>query len=379
MQSGLIGYDIPARAGMAEQDIQTPCLIIDLDAFERNLKRMSDFCAEAGLKLRPHGKMHKSVDVAKQQIAAGAKGVCCQKVSEGLAFARGGIDDILISNEVRDPHKIALLTEIAKLARCAVCCDDVENIAELSAAACAAEVEIGIFAEIDCGQRRCGVSDPADALAIAHAAEAAPGLRWEGVQAYQGAMQHLKTHEEREKAAATAISALKAVLKALNAAGLSPATITGGGTGSFRHEAASGLWTELQCGSYAFMDADYGQVLDETGQRLDQGEWENALFVLTSVMSRPRAGVAICDAGLKSLTMECGLPVIAGRDDVRYVQASDEHGEIQDEAGALTINQRLRLIPGHCDPTCNLHDWYVCVRNEKAVELWPVTARGRSY
>ncbi|GAB3304289.1 hypothetical protein [Luteimonas notoginsengisoli] len=155
--------------------------------------------------------------------------------------------------------------------------------------------------------------------------------------------------------------------------------MTGAGTGSYRFESNSGVYNELQCGSYAFMDADYGRIRDEDGQRIDQGEWENALFVLTSVMSRARPGQAVCDAGLKVLSLDSGLPVVHGRDDVAYVSASDEHGVIDDRHGVLRINEKLRLVPGHCDPTCNLHDWYVGVRNGQVEVVWPVSARGKSY
>ena len=155
--------------------------------------------------------------------------------------------------------------------------------------------------------------------------------------------------------------------------------MTGGGTGSFYFEGASGVFNEVQCGSYAFMDADYGRVLDFEGNRLDQNEWENALFILTSVMSHVRPNMAVVDAGLKVQSVDSGLPKIFGRTDVNYESCSDEHGMVSDPSGNLTINEKLKLVPGHCDPTCNIHDWYVGVRGDTVEVLWPVSARGKAY
>ena len=233
--------------------------------------------------------------------------------------------------------------------------------------------------EIDCGAGRCGVATAAEAVGIARAIDAASGLAFGGIQAYQGAMQHLERYEDRKVELDAAVARVKTIVEALRAAGLAPGLVTGGGTGSYRFEANSGVYNELQCGSYAFMDADYGRIRDEGGRRIDQGEWENALFVLTSVMSRAKPGQAVCDAGLKVLSLDSGLPVVHGRDDVTYTSASDEHGVIDDRRGVLRVNERLRLVPGHCDPTCNLHDWYVGVRNGTVEVVWPVSARGKSY
>ena len=166
---------------------------------------------------------------------------------------------------------------------------------------------------------------------------------------------------------------------ALTSQGLAPELITGGGTGSYEFESNSGLYNELQCGSYAFMDADYGRILDAGGSRLDEGAWENALFVLTSVMSHTKPDVAICDAGLKALAVDSGMPVVFGHEDLTYTKCSDEHGVITDPGGALKANDRVRLVPGHCDPTCNLHDWYVGLRGGKVECLWPVSARGKGF
>lgn len=376
-----VGYDIPALPGMDEADIQTPCLILDLDALERNIKKMGDYAKAHGMRHRSHGKMHKSVDVQKlQESMGGAIGVCCQKVSEAEVFARGGIQDILVSNQVRDAAKIDRLARLPKTgARIIVCVDDVANVADLSAAAQKHGTTLECFVEIDCGAGRCGVKTAAAVVQIALAIDAAPGLKFTGIQAYQGAMQHMDSYADRKAKLEAAIAQVKEAVDALEAVGLKPDLVSGGGTGSYYFESNSGVYNELQCGSYAFMDADYGRIHDQDGKRIDQGEWENALFILTSVMSHAKPELAVCDAGLKAQSVDSGLPVIYGRDDVKYIKCSDEHGVIEDKGGVLAINEKLRLVPGHCDPTCNVHDWYVGVRNGKVECVWPVSARGKAY
>lgn len=374
-----VGYDIPAAPGMDEADIQTPCLIVDLDAFERNVARMRDYCADMGVRHRVHGKMHKSADVAHYQIEVGkAVGVCCQKVSEAESFARAGVTDILVSNQVCDPAKIERLARIPKLgARIIVCCDDIANVADLSAAAVRNGTEIEVLVEIDCGAGRCGVASGKPVVEIAMAIDAAPGLRFSGIQAYQGAMQHMKKYEDRKAKIDVAIAMVRETVDMLKAEGLECDIVGGGGTGSYYFEGNSGVYNELQCGSYAFMDADYQRIDDADGKPIS--EFENALFLYTSVMSHAKPDKAICDAGLKAQSVDSGLPVVFGRDDVEYIKCSDEHGVIADPKGVLKINDKLRLVPGHCDPTCNLHDWYVGVRGGKVEKIWPITARGKAY
>ena len=192
-------------------------------------------------------------------------------------------------------------------------------------------------------------------------------------------MQHMEKYGDRKAKIDIAIEMVRDAVDALAAEGLECDIVGGGGTGSYHFEGTSGVYNEFQCGSYAFMDADYGRILDKDGNRIDRGEWENALFILTSVMSHAKADKAICDAGLKAQSVDSGLPVVFGRDDVEYVKCSDEHGVIDDPRGALEVNDKLRLVPGHCDPTCNVHDWYVGVRGGEVEAVWPVSARGKAY
>ena len=376
-----VGYDVPAVPGMDAADIQTPALVLDLDALERNIKKMGDYAKAHGMRHRVHGKMHKSVDVAKlQESLGGACGVCCQKVSEAEVFARGGIKDVMVSNQVTDLAKIDRLARMPKFGARVLCCvDDPANVADLSAAAVKHGTQIEALVEIDCGAGRCGVTTTEAVVEIAKMIDAADGLKFAGIQAYQGAMQHMDSYADRSEKTGVAIGMVEDALAGLKAVGLECAIIGGGGTGSYYFESNSGAFNELQCGSYAFMDADYGRILDKDGKRIDEGEWENALFILTTVMSHSKADKAIVDAGLKAQSVDSGLPTVFGRDDVEYLKCSDEHGVVGDPDGVLKVNDKLKLVPGHCDPTCNVHDWYVGVRGGKVETLWPVSARGKAF
>ena len=375
-----VGYDVPALPGMSEADIQTPCLVLDLDALERNIVKMGRLMKEMGVRHRVHGKMHRSVDVAKlQEKLGGACGVCCQKVAEAEVFARGGINDILVTYEIRDLAKIDRLARIPKLgARTIVIVDDVANVADLSTATQKHGTTLECLVEIDCGTGLAGVSTTPEVVAIAKAIDVAPGLKFSGIQAYQGLAQHVREYEERKALIDVAVAMARDAVEALKKVGLICDIVGGAGTGTYYFEGGSGVYNELQAGSYAFMDHDYGLDIDKDGRRIDQGEWENALFVLTMVISHKKPNVAICDAGLKVQSMDSGLPVVFGRTDVTYLGAADEHGVLIDPDGALKVGEKLRLVPGHCDPTCNMHDWYVGVRNGKVEVVWPVSARGKS-
>jgi len=374
-----VGYNVAAVPGMDEADIQTPCLVVDLDALERNITKMGQFAKSMGVRHRVHGKMHKSVDIALiQEKLGGSCGVCCQKVSEAEVFARGGIKDILVSNQVRDAAKIDRLARLPKLGARTICCvDDIDNVAELAAAINKHDTQIECLVEIDCGAGRCGVGEGQPVVDIAKAIAATPGLTFAGIQAYQGAMQHLESYQARKEKVDIAIGMVARTIEMLTAEGLTCNIVGGGGTGSYYFEGNSGVFNELQCGSYAFMDADYQTIHDENGERIS--EFENSLFILTSIMSHAKADKAICDAGLKAQSVDSGLPYIFARNDVEYIKCSDEHGVIADPNGVLKVNQKLKLVPGHCDPTCNVHDYYVGVRNGKVETLWPVSARGKSF
>jgi 3-hydroxy-D-aspartate aldolase len=367
----------PARPGMRIDEVDTPALLLDLDAFEHNLRHLNQTLAGRAVRVRPHAKSHKCPRIALRQVELGAVGVCCQKVSEAEALVRCGVRDVLIANEVVGTPKLQRLAALAREARLGVCVDDASNVSELAAAARAAGSQPDVYVEVDVGARRCGVEPGAPAVALAQAVAHA-GLRFAGVHAYQGAAQHLRTPAERAAAIGKAVEMVQATVALLNKAGLPPDVITGAGTGTYLLEAASGVYNEIQPGSYVFMDADYGRNLGEDGHPVH--EFQQSLFILASVMSRPVSSRAVVDVGLKAHSVDSGMPSVAGVEGARYTRASDEHGVIElDGPGALRLGQKLRLVPGHCDPTVNLYDWLVCYRGERVEDIWPISARGAFY
>ncbi|MCK8785094.1 DSD1 family PLP-dependent enzyme [Roseomonas sp. NAR14] len=366
----------PAEPGMREDEVDTPALLLDLDAFEANLDRMAEMVAATGARLRAHAKTHKSPVIARLQMARGAVGQCVQKVAEAEALAWGGIPDILVTNEVVGARKLARLAALTRIAEIGVCADHPAQVAALEAAAEAAGVRLKVLVEIDVGPGRCGVRPGPEAVALAERIAASRHLRFGGLQAYHGRAQHMRTPEERRVAIAGAVEDTRRTVEQLRQRGLECAIVGGAGTGTFALEAASGVYNELQAGSYCFMDADYAR----------NGEpppFAHSLFVLTTVMSAPRDGAAAVDAGLKALAVDSGLPLVWGRSapeagGVGYVGISDEHGTLRWEAGAAApaLGEKLRLVPGHCDPTVDRYDWYVGVRGGRVECLWPVAARG---
>ena len=365
----------PADVGMPLEEIDTPALLIDLDAFEANLSSMARAVERLGVRFRPHAKTHKCAVIALRQIALGAVGVCCQKVSEAQALVEGGVRDVLVTNEIVGPRKIAHLAALAHEAAIGVCVDDAGNVAALDAAATRAGVTLDVLVEIDVGAHRCGVEPGSAALELARRVAGANALRFAGLQAYQGSAQHIRNFAERRAAIDAAVASAASCVALLEENGLACATVTGAGTGSYRFEAGSGVYNELQAGSYIFMDGDYARNLGDDGAPVD--EFRHALFVLATVMSAPQPRRAVVDAGLKASSVDSGLPSVHGKPGVRYVGASDEHGKLELDGGArLAVGDRLHLIPGHCDPTVNLYDWFVCVREGRVEALWPIVARG---
>ena len=372
-----------ARPGDAITAIDTPALVLDLDAFERNLDVMQTAATAAGVALRPHAKAHKTPAIALAQLQRGAVGICCQKVSEALPFLQAGVADIHISNQTVGPAKATLLAQLARHGRFSVCVDHAQQVADLAAATAAQGSQLRVFIEIDIGQGRCGVADAPAVLRLLDALAPHPQLQFGGLQAYQGGVQHVRGHAQRRDAAARAAERTAAVVAALAAAGVACPVVTGGGSGSVEFDLASGVYTELQPGSYVFMDGDYGR--NEAGAGL---RFQHSLFIASTVMSVGGGGRCILDAGLKSLAVDSGLPTVwqggAASATLAYTAANDEHGIVRlaDGAPAGTalppLGSQLLLVPGHCDPTLNLHDQLVAVRGGLVQALWPVAARGFS-
>ena len=371
----------PAAPGMALADVDTPALIVDLDAFERNLERMAAAVAKAGVRLRPHAKTHKSPIVGRKQMALGAVGLCCQKVSEAEVMVEGGIPDVLISNEVIGARKLDRLAALAHQARVMVAVDNEAGVEGLAAAARKAGVEIAVLVEIDVGANRCGIEPGEPAVGLAKRIAREKGLRFSGLQAYHGRAQHLRSMDERRAAIASATAKARSTVDLLRKAGLECAVVGGAGTGTFELEAASGVDNELQAGSYCFMDADYARNKRADGGRFDT--FEHALFVQATVMSMPVSDRAVVDAGLKAFAFDSGPPEAHGLAGAFYERPSDEHGSLNVAACNIRpkLGDKVLLIPGHCDPTINLHDWYVGIRgltgpSPRVESLWPVAARG---
>jgi D-serine deaminase-like pyridoxal phosphate-dependent protein len=361
----------PAHVGDTIAAIDTPALVLDLDAFARNVDRMAN--SAHGIRLRPHGKAHKCPEIAQLQIAAGAIGICCQKTDEAAAFVDAGVADVLVTNEVVAPAKIARLADLASRATVGVLTDDAANVLALSAAATQSAVTLDVYVEVDVGAHRCGVA-PDAAVALAQQIAVAPGLRFRGLHAYHGGAQHLRDPDERATAIVAAGEIARAAREAVEDAGIHCAIVTGAGTGTWRHERDSGIWNELQPGSYVFMDADY----QRNTLAPDEMRFEQSLFVLAGVMSVPSAERAVVDAGLKAFAFDSGLPLVHNRPGTTYVKATDEHGVVDLDAGAapLARNDRVWLVPGHCDPTVNLYDWIVGYRRDRVEAVWSVAARG---
>lgn len=351
---GLVGQGVAA--------IDTPALVIDLDAMERNLHRLADWCQARGLRLRPHAKMHKCAELAKLQMAHGAVGVCVQKTGEALALAAAGVTDITITNEVVDPAKLARLARAVRAGgtRFALAVDSALGVERLARALAEAGVQapgaIDVLVEIDVGHGRCGAAPGEPAVALARAVASHAALRFAGLQAYHGAAQHQRTPEQRRATVARAAEAVARTRALIEGAGLAVPLVTGAGTGTFVHEAASGQWGELQAGSYLFMDADYAaNTADESAPA-----FEHALFVKAQVMSRPE-GRAVVDAGHKSHAIDSGLPRVWLPEGLAFANGGDEHGVLRGPA-LPALGETVWLVPGHCDPTVNLHDHLIGVR-----------------
>ncbi|KAA0219100.1 MAG: DSD1 family PLP-dependent enzyme [Lautropia sp.] len=392
MSSGNSASAPPAAPGDPLGRVDTPALVLDLDAFEANVAALHAHAAARGVRVRAHGKAHRCPEISRRQVAAGAVGVCCQKVGEAEGFAEAGIADILVSNEIVDPAKLERLARLARRVRLAVCVDHPGAVAALARACRQAQARIDVLIELDVGQGRCGVATIDEVMALARAvAAAAPALRLRGLQAYHGSAQHLRTVQARSQAIAGAARRAALARDTLRSAGFGCDEVSGGGTGTFAYEVASGVYTEIQPGSYALMDLDYrANEPDAAAPAMRQ-----AIGVMMSVMS-VRAAHAVLDGGLKAVSVDSGLPALR-LPGWRVRGVSDEHTVIEPLEAGRTVpagegssapapllshlpvpGQRCVLDPGHCDPTVNLHDWVVAYRGDRVEAVWPVLPRDAS-
>ena len=366
--------------GTPVREIETPALIVDLDVMEKNLALMAKRLEGTGVRLRAHAKTHKSPWLASKQVALGAVGVCCQKVSEAEVMVEGGIENVLVSSEVTAASKLRRLAALARHANLMVVVDHPQGVAMLSEAVTAAGVEIGVLVDVDVGQGRCGVAPGAPAVELARRVEAARGLELRGIQAYQGKAQHVDGFVERRGVYADAVARMRETVDAFEAAGLPLEVRSGGGTGSWRWDAESGVLNELQAGSYLFMDSHYRSIGGEDSDVYD--DFQPSLFVLTTVVSAPGPGHVVMDAGHKALSSDSGMAPCLELEGAVHARASDEHGvlELSPASRRPEIGETLLFQPSHCDPTINLYDVYHGVRGgmeEGVLEaVIPVAARG---
>ncbi len=362
-----------AHIGDHIDQIDTPALVLDLDAFERNMKRLQDAVSSAGVRLRPHAKSHKCPEIALRQIQLGAVGICCQKVSEAAVFVDAGVSDIFITNQVVGEKKVEHALDLATRARIGVLVDHEDQISAFANASAERQVSIDIYLEIDVGMGRCGVASIERAVAMAQQITAAPYLNFMGLQCYHGSAQHYRLPEERQQAIAAVCAKAAAAKAAIEDVGIRVERISGAGTGSVMLESHSKLFNEVQAGSYILMDRDYA-----TNQR-DPSDlpFEHALFVKTAVLSHPTTNRAVVDAGLKASSVDSGMPVVWQRTDAKYLKASDEHGVLElTPDSTLKLGDYVMLVPGHCDPTVNLYDELIAIRGDRVEAIWPIAARG---
>jgi 3-hydroxy-D-aspartate aldolase len=362
----------------SRQALNTPVLVLDRDALERNVAAMAAFAREHGLALRPHAKTHKSVEIARLQMAAGAVGLCCAKLGEAEALAEGGIESILITSPVVTPQAIERLTALnVRIGDLRVVADHPDNVDALAAGAKEAGKPLSVLVDIDPGIRRTGVASAEAAVALAGEIARHRALRFAGLQYYCGVQQHIGSYAERRAAIEDRTAYLETVLAALKEAGHAPDVVTGGGTGTHRIDAALGVLTELQAGSYVFMDRQYNDC-DLHGD--GRTPFETSLFVDARVISANSASMATIDAGFKALSTDGGPPTIVDGAPATavFVFMGDEHGALIAPDHAFRIGDLVTLAAPHCDPTVNLYDAYHLVRDGALIDIWPITARGRS-
>jgi D-serine deaminase-like pyridoxal phosphate-dependent protein len=359
--------------------LPTPALLLDADAFERNLARMAQFLAANGKGMRPHAKTHKCPLIAHRQIEAGAVGICAAKVSEAAVLVNAGIQHVLVTSPIVDAARARLLVDLARKCDALDVVVDSERGLGLLQDAVSTDDTLGIVIDVDVAMGRTGTRDIDTVLRLAGAANTSRGLRFRGVQHYAGHVMHIGGHAARREKSLALWDALQAIVDALAARGLAPAIVSGGGTGTYDIDVAVPYITDLQVGSFIFMDHQYRDIGGVRSAEFN--DFEVALFVVATAISQPRAGLITVDAGYKAFAVDAGAPRALDRSGCEYRFAGDEHGVLlSKEPGVLPVlGERVRFAAPHCDPTVNLYDWYWVCRGGMARELWPIAARGCSW
>lgn len=353
--------------------LETPVLVADADIIQQNMDKMNEALEGKILKLRPHYKSHKCAAIAHKQMEMGAVGITCAKLSEAEDLVDSGIEDVLIANQIVDPEKLVKAAALAKKCRLTVCVDDADNAKALSQAAAAAGSTIHVYIEYEIGMNRCGVVEPEKYLELAKLVVALPGIEYEGIQAYAGHISHMITEDERVPMTADNAEKLRALIALLEENGINVNAVSGGSTGTSVIKAQQGLYTELQAGSYFFMDSTYGKLANIP--------FKQSLFLMATVCSK-REGLNILDAGVKSLGVEQDDPWIIKLDgtpvECEKTGVNEEHLKIWNPVTDLEIGEKVLIIPGHCCSTVNLHDNIYLYRDGKVVDRLAVSARGHS-
>jgi D-serine deaminase-like pyridoxal phosphate-dependent protein len=358
------------------RDVSTPALVIDEEVLDRNVAMMSERARRAQRSLRPHAKTHKSVEIARKQIEAGAIGICCATLPELQAMADAGISGLLLTAATQDPTKIEPLIGVAKKMPITIAVDHPSQIEALTARLPADTNPLGVIVDIDVGQKRTGVTDAAATVAIAKLVAGDKRLKFSGLQGYAGHVQHIANYEQRSREATRVSALLNEHIAALRQAGSDADTVSGGGTGTHDLDLAGQPFTEIQAGSYVFMDADYARIMSRSGEALP---FECSLFMLTTVTSANVAGQVTVDAGTKSLAVNGPPPhlIVGAPNGTTFGFAGDEHGILSLPAGSNfpKLGDRILMSVTHCDPTVNLFSVMHAMTKSGEVEKWPVVGR----
>lgn len=359
------------KIGCSKEEIDTPALLVDVAVMEANLRRMADFFVGRGAKLRPHAKTHKCPIIAQKQLDLGAIGITCAKLGEAEALIAGGIQDILIANQIVGEHKISRLTELAQRANLTVAVDNPENISALSRAAADKRVKMSVLVEVDIGMGRCGVLPGQGALTLAQQVSRSPGLSFAGLMGYEGHLIFVPSLKERTERCREAMGLLLETKDLIEKAGLPVSIVSGGGTGTYAITGDIPGITEVQAGSYLFMDTRYRGI-----EGLEA--FDVALTLLTTVISRPQKGRAVIDSGRKAIAQDFGLPEIKDHPGAKLVALAEEHGivTLEETDQDWRVGDKIELIVSHCCTTINLHDRYFAIRNGSLEAIWPIAARG---
>jgi 3-hydroxy-D-aspartate aldolase len=366
-----------AAAGLTKATISTPALVVDLDALEANIQKMADHCREAKVGFRPHAKTHKCPAIAKLQMAAGAQGICVATVGEAEAMAAAGIRGILLTSPIVDAGKIGRMVALASSGADIMLSVGSQRQATLLAeAAEASKVDIPVLVDLDVGDRRTGSLPGDSAGELAKQIARSKRLHIQGVQAYAGHASHTVGFEKRRETSRIAMSKAVETRQLLKLLGFGAQILSGGSTGTYNIDSAIDGVTELQVGSYIFMDVDYRRIGGAGGQDV-YTDFQPSLTALTTVVNATHSDRVTIDAGTKALdTTTTNLPQAKTWPGLTYTKSGDEFGALTSDSEKLpALGDRLEFLVPHCDPSVNLHDRLYACRGEKVEAIWPVAAR----